>query len=139
LSPPRPARTRSAALARAPRLAATALAILALAIHCFVIQIHIHPSGPALDGASVQVDGPAAGFAEITKLAGKQAPGAPAPATCELCRQLLSSGAVDLAAPPVALIPTLAPIVVAVAPLERAPIRPVSHAWRSRAPPRLLG
>lgn len=115
--------THAAPRAREPGLRgqlALLLAMLAIAVQCFVLQPHVHAVSPSLEASLSDHH--------------NNAPDGVAP--CSICRLGVSAQVFttppDIVAP---LAPPLAALALASAPAAQTTRLALSHNWRSRAPP----
>lgn len=105
------------------------LALVAIAIQCFVVQPHF-------DGAKLHLSAGAQISASLNATR-DQAPG-DTPTSCIICQEEMIAGSTILPPTPVVSSPTNATAEVNAAPTPAPLLRTASHIWQSRAPPILI-
>jgi hypothetical protein len=103
------------------RLLITLFALFAFSLQSYIGQIHIHLES---DAAASQKHAP------------DKFPANGDPANCPICQEILHNGQFVTPSSAVLLPPTLAVSVVQIAAEIPLLARTLSHAWRSRAPPK---
>jgi hypothetical protein len=113
---------------------------VAIAIQCFVVQIHVHPEHYLVASESRDIGAVAHVAARrVDSLASEPADQKDGDSsTCIICQQLALAGAVLLPVAPTPRLPQ--PSLVGDAATERLIVekRATSHSWQSRAPPLFL-
>lgn len=117
------------------------IGVLAIAIQCLVVQVHVHSwsaSAPLLGVQTVDGD---AGQGPAASPIGQASDPAPAPAhrhggqqACFICQTALAGAAILASAPPLSFLER-AVLANAAIPGGIAAIARRSHNWQSRAPP----
>jgi hypothetical protein len=102
------------------------LAMLALAVQCFVIQPHVDVSYAPIS----------AGPAHVSVQASQ--PGHDAQGVCVICQAMATAGAIALSVSPTLVLIERSVIATAPAPHVEPSQRARSHNWQSRAPPQSI-